>query len=263
MKRTGNWIRKTTYKYLPFETYLWFLSQLYFITFNLGILKGNRLYEYPYFLKKIIKKGDICIDIGANLGYLTILFSKLVGTQGKVYAIEPVKPVLSVLRKNTKGLKNIEIFPFALGEENKLIRIGNNSIRKKGYVASGSHFVLDKDEIAEIEFNAEMKKGSELFKHLEKLDFIKCDIEGHEEVVIPEIEPLLLKFRPILLIESRGDSRKNLLNFFKERSYNSFILNKGLLYHAKEDEFWDMLIVPHEKVNLIEKYIKISTDNNA
>lgn len=260
MERKGNLLRKILYKLLPLETYLRVLSELYFFSFNLGLLKGNKLYEYPYFLKRIVRQGDICIDIGANLGYFSVILSKLVGQQGKVYAVEPVKPVLSVFKKNTKHLKNIELLPFALGEEDKSIQLGNNTVRKKGFIASGSNFILDKNiaqsTTVDIEFEAKMKKGSELFAHLDRLDFVKCDIEGYEIVVIPELKPLILKFKPILLVESGGDSRKKLRSFFKEQNYCGYILNQGFLYPAREGGYQDILFVPIEKLNIVDKYIR-------
>ncbi len=247
------------YRYLPFETYLRILSKMYFISFNYGFLRGNRLFAYPYFLKNIVKNGDVCIDIGANLGYLTKVFSKLVGKNGKVYSIEPVKPVRSVLEKNTKCLKNVEILPYALGEENKPIRIENNTFQEKGFVATGSFFVSDKKATqaskSDSEFDAMMKKGSELFNHLQRLDFIKVDIEGYEIVVIPEIEPIIMKFKPMLLIETDGDNRKKLLQFFKVRNYRGYVLNEGVLYPAKEDESWDILFVPEEKSDIVSKFL--------
>jgi FkbM family methyltransferase len=260
MKRQGNLLKRILYKNLPFETYLNVLSRLYFISFNSGLLKKNRLYDYPYFLKNIISQGDICIDIGANLGYLTVLFSKLVGKNGKVYAVEPVKPVLTVLQKNTKRLKNVEILPFALGAENKSIRLGNNTLKNAGFVATGSHFVLDnkitQSQNADVEFEAIMKKGSELFKDFIKLDFIKCDIEGYEIVVIPEMESVIKKFTPILLVETRRENRKKLLQFFMDINYKGYVLYKNFLYPAKEDEYWDILFVPEEKMETVRNYVK-------
>ena len=261
MNQKGNLFRRLLYKYLPLEAYLNVLSKMYFLSFNLGLLKGNRYYDYPIFLNKIVKQGDVCIDIGANLGYLTVVLSKLAGVKGKVYAVEPVKPVLSALKKNTKHLKNVEVLPFALGDDNKLIQLGNNSIKNSGYLGSGSHFVLEKDADAEIVFEAEMRKGSELFGHLNKIDFVKCDIEGYEMVVIPEMEQIINKFKPILLIESLKEKRKQMLAFFKERNYNGYILNnKEILYPAKEDEHWDMFFIHNDKMKVVEKYL---TDTNS
>ena len=247
-------IRKILYTLLPLEAYLATLSKLYFLTFNLGLLKSNKLYDYPYFLKNIIKKGDTCLDIGANLGYISVPLSKLVGSQGKIYAVEPVKPILKVLRKNTKSLKNIEILPYALGEENKVIQLGNDSIQEKGFLATGRSTIIKDTDKTDITFPAEMKKGSELFSNLSSLQFVKCDIEGYEIIVIPELEPVLQKHRPIILIETRGESRIQLLQFFKDREYTSFVLKEGQLYPSAESDSIDLLVVPKEKEELINTY---------
>lgn len=255
MRTIANLIRRLLYKTLSIENYFTVLSKMYFLSFNLGFLKNNKTYAYPYFCEEILKKGDVCIDIGANLGYMSVPFSKYVGPKGKVYSVEPVKPVLSVLRRNTKSCKNIEILPFALGSENKLIQLGNNSINTKGFMSSGSHFVLDKGVNTDIVFDTEMKKGSEVFQALTRLDFIKCDIEGFEVIVIPEIKPLLLKFEPIVLVETKGSSRKTLLQFFNNINYNSYVLRDGVLHLTTESETIDVLFVPHSKLNQIEKFL--------
>ena len=259
MKRKGDFVRIVLFKLLPFEYYLKALSKLYFVSFNMGLLKKNRLYDYPYFLDKVVSNGDVCIDIGANLGYITVLLSRLSGSGGKVYAVEPVIPILSVLKSNTKNLKNVEIYPFALGEENKKIKLGNNTKKQKGFIASGSNFVLEQssetDSTTDVEFDAEMKKGSELFNNLDRLDFIKCDIEGYEVVVIPEMEPVILKFNPIVLIEARRQNRIQMLDFFASHKYHAFVLNNGKLHPAKKDEYWDILFVPQNKLEKVSKYI--------
>jgi len=231
-------------------------KQCIFFSFNAGLLKGNRLFDFPYFLRKFVRKGDVCIDIGANLGHYSVPLSKLVGENGKIYSVEPVKPVLSVLRKNTKSCKNIEILPFALGKENKVIQLGNDTVKNKGFIASGSNFILDKDESANVEFDAEMKKGSEVFEKLKKLDFVKCDIEGYEVVVIPELEPILVKFKPVVLIESKGESRKILLEFFKKINFKPFVIEGEILSPTNEKDHWDMMLIPDEKIESFKDYIK-------
>ena len=259
MQKKGNFLRKTLFKWLSFEDYLSLISKLYLWSFNWGFLKNNRLYDYPYFLDKLVKEGDVCIDIGANLGYISTPLAKIVGKKGKVYAVEPIKPILSVLKKNTKSFKNIEIYPYALGTENKSIRLGNNTIKKQGFIASGSHFILDKnitdDTSAEVEFDAEMKKGSELFASLDRINFIKVDIEGYESIVIPEIKDIILKHKPILLIEARDDSRVQMLDFFEKENFKAFILEKDRLLPANKDQFWDIIFIPEEKIAQYSQYI--------
>jgi len=263
----GNLVRKALYTFLPFETYLNVLSKGYFFSFNMGLLKGQKNYEYPYFLKNIIQEGNICIDIGANLGYYSVLLSKLVGKKGQVYSVEPVKPMLAVLTNNTKNCKNVKIYPYALGTENKAIRLGNDTKKDHGYIASGSHFVLDKKinetDKAETEFEAQMRRGSELFNHLPRLDFIKCDIEGYEVVVLKEIGSLIRKFKPMLLIETRGKNRVELLKFFQNLDFQTFVLNGEQLQPTNGNGSWDILVVPNEKMNRVEKYVQqsVATSN--
>ncbi|MFO8055566.1 MAG: FkbM family methyltransferase [Bacteroidales bacterium] len=260
MPKRAGFIRKVIYKMLPFKTYLWVLSKIYFLSYKAGMLKSSDFFGYQYFIKKVVQKGDVCIDIGANLGYFTVPLAKLAGKEGKVYAVEPVKPVLEVLRMNTKGLDNVEILPYALGKENKKIRLGNDSLKAKGYVASGSHYVLenegDTEEKPEMEFDAEMKKAGELFSKLKRLDFIKCDVEGYEIYIIPELKPLILKYRPVLFVETSGENRAALLEIFSNNDFSPYVLKQGLMHKVRGDEKGDLIIIPSEKEERFSAYIK-------
>ena len=73
----------------------------------------NASYRYMYFtgeyesaitkiFTQIIKPGDVCLDVGANIGWYTTLFQKLVGPTGKVHAFEPVKPIFDRLCKTQR-----------------------------------------------------------------------------------------------------------------------------------------------------------------
>lgn len=247
-QRKGNRIRRILYRLLPLEAYLYVLSQLFFLSFRSGALKKNTIYDYYYFLDQVVKKGDTCLDIGANLGYMSVLLARLCGKKGQVYAVEPVAPVRAVLERNTKHYEQIQILPYALGAENKAIQLGNDSLHRKGFVASGSHFVMDKaDEQADVTFSAQMRRGSVLFQDLPKIDFIKCDIEGYEIIVLPELQPLIALHRPVLLVETVGDNRKKLLDLFSRLNYRAYELYEGQLLLAKAENTKDILFVPQEK----------------
>ncbi|HRB19573.1 MAG TPA: FkbM family methyltransferase [Chitinophagales bacterium] len=68
-------------------------------------------------LHKNIRKGDIVLDIGANIGFYTQLLSDLVGENGKVYAFEPDKKNYSYLQQNTGQLKNVAFFHKAVSNK--------------------------------------------------------------------------------------------------------------------------------------------------
>lgn len=192
----GKFIHKILYRTLPLEGYLRAVSRLFFLWQRLGIGREAPATEYVYHLPKLVRAGDTCIDIGANLGYYARTISRLAGPAGKVYAVEPVAPIRKVLSRNLRRCANTEILPYALGTESKPIVMANDSARETGYFGTGQNFVNDAGGRADVEFTAQMRRGSELFGKLERLDFIKCDIEGYEVIVMREMRPLLERHRP-------------------------------------------------------------------
>ena len=233
---------------LPFEQYLYVLSRGYLFAYRRGWLRSNPYYQYPYFVPKLLRKGDTVIDIGANLGYYTTVFAEAVGKSGQVIAVEPVTPVRRVLERNTKQYPQVRILPYALGTEDKPIALGNDTLTRDGYVASGSHYVLDRHNTeassAEVEFDAEMRRASTLFADLERVDFIKIDIEGYETVVMPELRGLLERHFPIVLMETNGSKRVEMLRYMKELSYTPYILKEGNLIPPREGDESDVLFMP-------------------
>ena len=80
---------------------------------------------------------------------------------------------------------------------------------------------------AAAEFSAQMRRGSEIFAGLERLDFVKCDIEGYEVVVLTELRPLLERFRPTVLVETGGGNRPRIVELFTALGYKAFTLEHG------------------------------------
>ncbi len=253
-----NTLKKFLFKRLSFTNYLALVSKSYFFLYRSGILKLNSFFKYHYFVKNLIKKGDIIIDIGGNLGYFTIPFSKWAGEKGRVYSVEPVKPVREVMERNIGKRKNITVYPYALGNENKEIRMGNNTRHERGLIATGAHFVLEKDAQAVDEFTAEMKKGSELFADLKRLDFIKCDVEGYERVIIPEMKGVIIKHKPLIFIETSGETREFIKNFLISEDYDAFVLEDKKLHSLTKNEDKkqdDILFIPLKRVEEFKKFI--------
>lgn len=69
---------------------------------SLNLSINNGIYEEfeTNIVKEEIKKGDIVLEIGANIGYYTLIFAKLVGEKGKVFAFEPDPTNFALLKKN-------------------------------------------------------------------------------------------------------------------------------------------------------------------
>lgn len=224
MKKT---LHRILYRTLPLEGYLRAVSRLFFLWQRLGLGRRAPETEYVYHLPQLVRAGDTCIDIGANLGYYAQTISRLAGPAGRVYAVEPVAPIRKVLSRNLRRCGNTEILPFALGAAAGPVRMGNDSARENGYFGTGRNFVNEGGGRSDVEFTAEMRRGSELFARLPRLDFIKCDIEGYEAVVMEEMRPLLERFRPTVLIETGGENRPRIVRLFTRLGYAGYTLDRG------------------------------------
>ena len=245
-------IKQTLYKLLGVTSYLTVVSRLFFISYSMGLLKKDKTFDCHYFIRNLIRKGDHVIDIGANLGYYSRLFAKLVGPQGKVYSVEPVGLFRKILKINTSGFKNTTIIPYALGgEDNKSIVMGIPKSNK--YLRHGLTRVLDKNENEPFEFTFDEKMFTPftLFGNLERCDYIKCDVEGYEIHIIPQLEFLLKPFHPIIQIEIEPENRKPIFDFLATLTYSAFYLKDELLFpigdHPEKIE-GDIFFVPLNKM---------------
>ena len=204
------------------------VSRLFFLTRALGIGRRGRALEYNYHLPHLVKRGDTVIDIGANLGYYTRPIADIVGAEGRVYAVEPVPVIFDVLKRNTAGRGNVTLLNYALGSEERTIEMANDSVAATGYFGTGRNFVSDGELSGEaIRFTAQMVQGSKLFAEIGKIDFIKCDIEGYERVVIPEMRAIIEQHHPTVLIETDGDTRCEIIAMFTEMGYRAYMLEAG------------------------------------
>ena len=224
----GKLFHRILYRLLSLENYLRVVSRMFFLYRALGLGRGGRALEYVYHLPQLVAKGDIVIDIGANLGYYTCPLADLVGEGGRVYAVEPVPVIFSVLKRNVGKRRNVELLNYALGEESRTIEMANDSVASAGYFGTGRNFVNDGELSKDaVRFTAQMRRGSELFGSFEKIDFIKCDIEGYERVLLPELRPLIEKFHPTVLVETDGESRQQMIRMFTELGYSAYMLVAG------------------------------------
>lgn len=219
-------LHRLLYRLLPLPCYLLWVSRLYFLALRLGRGRRSRPMEYVYHLPALVKAGDTAIDIGANLGYYTVPLSRLAGSQGAVHAVEPVPVIYDVLRRNTAGCGNVTAYNCALGAENRPVEMANDSVAAAGYFGTGRNFVDDGGSagMGAIRFSAQMRRGSELFAGLPRIDFIKCDIEGYECVVLGEMMPLIRRHRPTLLVESGGGNRLQIVAALRGEGYEPFVL---------------------------------------
>lgn len=121
---------------------------------------------------KISRGGELVLDIGANIGYYTLLMSKMVGESGKVYAFEPEPKNFEILQKNIKlnNANNVVIEKLALSD-----KVGRSFIALSE--DSGQHRISDSG------LEIQTTTIDEYFGN-KKIDFIKMDAEGSEGKIL-------------------------------------------------------------------------------
>jgi FkbM family methyltransferase len=220
-------------------------------------------YQDVYFLKNIIEAGNYCVDIGAHLGYYTCELSRLVGNNGKVYAIEPMskfnKILENLLRK--KNINNVVLKQVALGGDGDFVEMGIpqvNNMKKFAYarvMQSSTHLEYIESE------KVKNETGDNLFLNLPCLDFIKCDVEGLEVPVFSSMMQVLEKYHPILLCElADNKERIALYEMIKHFGYETYILKNRKLrlldVHSDERAIsHNHYFIPKERAEKIKQLI--------
>lgn len=210
-----------------------------------------------YFVSKLVRKGDTIIDIGANLGYYTKIFSRATGIEGTVWAVEPVPLYREILKKNIAGASNIIILPYALGEKESLEYMGIPG--DQPYRHGLTRIITAAEKDAGRSLRVEVKTPSALFSNLEKLDYIKCDIEGYENRVIPGFIDIIKHFRPVLQIEVIQDNRRVINDLLFKEGYLAYIpFKKGLRRTGRSEMPKDDIIYIHRDRHDITEHLIIN-----
>lgn len=186
-------------------------------------------------VKQNVKTGDCVLDIGANIGYYTLLFAKLVGEKGKVFAFEPHPENFSLLKKNieTNGYKNVLL-------EQKVV--SNCSTEKmRLYLdktkASTKHGIYKSEYCSDQYIEVKSLKLNDYFNNFnQKINFIKMDIEGAEFHALQGMLTLLQNNPCIKIITEFSPSHLKKMNLVPEEFINLFIKHGFRVYHINEDK---------------------------
>lgn len=222
-------LKKILFRLLGINTYLSIVSRVYLILVNMKLIRADD----KYYLHTLIKETDHCIDIGANLGYYSVLLGKI-AKKGKVYAIEPIPLFLNILKKNIGRfqINNVTIYPYALGEnDGESINMHTpivNGVFRHGLTKIGTTEATDKTS-----YSVTMRNPKALFQSLPQLDYIKCDVEGYEDKVIPLFDELIHQHKPILQIEISSKNKDNLIPLIRSWGYTAHVLNENKLVPYK------------------------------
>ena len=166
--------------------------------------------------------GKVFFDIGANVGYYTILASRAVGRAGSVVAFEPVVRNLVFLQRHVdlNRAANVKILPFALSEKNSIasFSLGNNSamghlVESNGASNGKNNDLVYVPTVSLDEIAAKLNLAP---------DVMKIDVEGAEMDVFRGGRETLAKAKPVIFLSTHSPQlRRECLDFLGEIGYKT------------------------------------------
>lgn len=137
-------------------------------------LNSNARAEHENILKTYLRPDDIVIDIGANIGILTLTSAAIVGNNGAVYSIEAHPVTFKYLQGNVQlnNFKNIHLYNIAIGDKNGLVSITDKKYDDENEINKNGNFKI-----------RIMKLDDLLNRSLKRVQFLKVDVEGYEKFV--------------------------------------------------------------------------------
>ena len=179
------------------------------------------------YFRRNLKRGDTILDIGAHIGYYTLIAAQYVGNSGKVYAFEPDKDNIALLSKNikTNKYKNVVLVEKAVTDSTKKAKLFINP------VSTGMHSLIDIDNTGSSILIDTISIDDFFGKNLPKVSVIKMDIEGGEYGALEGMRGLLRKnkhlsifteFSPFAIKKDKRSPRGflNLLKYYGFKLYS-------------------------------------------
>lgn len=182
------------------------------------------------FFIQSIRPGDVVVDVGANIGYFTVLFAKLVGPSGRVYAFEPDPSNFEILERNLRlnGLDNVVAEQKALSDKNEVLTLYmNDQLREDSRIVRPKNREVETVEVEAVVFD-------DYFAGREKrIDLVKVDTQGAEGKIVSGMTEtnanndlvLALEWTPTLL-EEFGTDPQDLLRMLQTAKFVPYKIAK-------------------------------------
>lgn len=147
-------------------------------------------YETSLTLKHL-QPGDVYVDVGANIGYYTLVAAQRVGLQGKVFSYEPDADNFALLQSNValNHLSQVKTFSCALSNRNS---VGQLFLSSDNF---GDHRIYDSPGARETREIVLVKGDEHVWQQTKRIDFLKVDTQGSEFFVLDGLRGLLEKNR--------------------------------------------------------------------
>lgn len=217
------------------------------------------------FFARTLSDGDSFVDVGANIGYYSLLAANAVGPSGRVFAVEASPSIFGKLKRNVamNGFKNIELFNVAVSDKAGLLKIYLGPDANIGSTTTIGP--LSSDHHLEAEIPASPLAAIIGEDRLLSARLIKIDVEGAEPQVIRGIAHLMHRFAnetewiieisPEAICKS-GESVDDLLAVFRSAGYKLYSIHneysiESYLSPSNKIPLKELVGTPTEQVDIV------------
>lgn len=170
----------------------------------LGIKTHHSEIRLSRMLFRYMCPGEVFIDVGAHVGYFSLLAARLVGKQGRVFAFEASSSIIHFLKQNVTDCPNITVYHKAVSARDEMVTMKEFPILFSEYNTISKPHGIDLVKSAQ-PYLEKTVDGITLNDFLQKEDiipdWIKIDVEGSERDVIEGLLPFLEKESPRIIME--------------------------------------------------------------
>jgi FkbM family methyltransferase len=169
---------------------------------GLNIVRGTYERDEIDWLRRVLKPGDIALDVGAHIGFFAVQMASMVGPSGRVYAFEPFDANVDLLERSVtenRFADRVIVTRAAVGAAS-----GSAMLTFPVETLNSGGAYLLRDGTAALAGNLEQNVPVVALDELElphPVRFIKMDVEGAEPLVLKGAERLLRCDRPVILSE--------------------------------------------------------------
>jgi len=167
------------------------------------LLFGQREIEHRIILERVLKPGMTVLDIGANIGYYTVMESKWVGPTGRVIAVEPSFRNVDLLRRNINlnRCDNVCVFHCAISDtvgEREFFIARSSNLNTFHNTGSGARDLTGETIVVQT------KTVPVMMQSIGKPDLLRMDVEGHEVEIIDGLIPSIVnrEMNPMIIFET-------------------------------------------------------------
>jgi FkbM family methyltransferase len=189
---------------------------------------------------RVIRQDSVILDVGANVGFWTVPLAMHLNGSGCLHAFEPVpanfQRLVANVRQNTSP-DQIHLHELGLSDQNGSLPICLRDDFEQGAETGNAAIVIGPEDLVFDRFTIQVNRLDDIFDSLgvDRIDFIKADIEGHEHRFLAGAVNTIRRFRPILFVEinqvyykrQNQDGSALFQQWLESNSYRAALYRKG------------------------------------